>query len=505
MVTRYRWVLFVLVLTLLPAAALAGGIEVPDNGTRAMGRAGAYSAAVAEPSAMYYNPAALTQIDGFALTVNANLWFFDVSFQRSPLTVEPMTGTTYTYPFSPVENEDVIFPAPMLFMSHDFGLEDWDFGFGVYGPSAIGIATFYAPELDELDDIGITNESARDFGHGYLMESSDLLCIFFSGAVAYDFGPVQLGLTVGLALLKVSFINAGDGGGIMDSHQDSIEDPALYTRTSLDALGLAPTGTIGVRVQPIEPLTLSLSYRPRIDFNADGDLNVEFPPSLTINDLSLTSTTAHLNLLFPDMIRFGSRWAFLDGDQEIADIELDFVYEFTSQTEQFTIDIDGDVSIGTLGQERELSQVVIAKQFNDVMSFRLGGDVHVTDDLTLRAGSFIEGAADGDFFSEGATQAGYGNFDFPSFRRIGLSLGASYQISDWSIDLAYMHIFSNQHEETDGQVDIIYPLWVCEDPPSQTDQDSCDSRTTSPHHAVNNGTYDVSYNLVSVGFTLNLQ
>lgn len=466
-----------------------------------MGRAGAYAAGVNEPSAIYYNPAALTEIDGFALTVNANLWFYDVSFLRAPVTVEPIPGTERTYPFAAVENEDVVFPAPALYLSHDFGLDDWAFGFGVFGPSGIGKVTFPAPDLDELAEIGTRDESNRDWGHGYLMEASSMFAAYFSLAVAYDFGPVQVGLTLSLAMLDAEFVNAGDGGGITDPYQNSVEDPALYTRTTLNALGFAPTGTLGVRYQPLDALTLALSYRPRVVFNASGDLAIEFPPNLEVNDLELLDSGAHLNLKLPDVIRFGARWAFLTGEREIADIELDFVFEAWSQLEQLTVDFDGSVRIGTLGQDRQLPQIVIPKHFNDTMSFRLGGDVRVTDALTLRAGTFIEGAANGDFFTEGSTSPGYANIDFLPFRRIGVSLGATYRIADWSLDLALMHVFSKDHVEDQGQVDIIYPLWVCEDPQTQRDIASCDERETSPVHSINNGTYSVTFNLLSLGFT----
>ena len=492
-----------LVIIAVPTVVNAGGIEIPDNGTRAMGRAGAYAAAVDEPSAIYYNPAALTEIDGFALTVNANLWFYDISFLRAPVTVEPIPGVERTYPFEAVENEDVVFPAPALFLSHDFGLDDWAFGFAVFGPSGIGKVTFPAPDLDDLADIGVSDDSARDWGHGYLMESSNMFAAFFSLAAAYDFGPVQVGLSVSLAMLNAEFVNAGDGGGITDPYQNSVEDPALYTRTTLNALGFAPAGTVSVRYQPIDELTLALSYRPRVVFNADGDLDIEFPPNLEVNDLSLLESGAHLNLTLPDVVRFGARWAFLGGEKEVADIELDFVYEAWSQLDAMTVDFDGSVRIGTLAQDRHIPQIVIPKHFNDTMSFRLGGDVHVTDALTVRAGTFIEGAANGDFFTQGSTKPGYANIDFVPFRRVGISLGATYEIADWSIDLALMHVFSKDHVEDQGDVDIIYPLWVCEDPQVQRDIDSCTERQTSPLHAINDGTYSVSFNLLSLGFTYN--
>lgn len=484
-----------------PATSFAGGFEIPDNGTRAMGRGGAYAAAVDEPSAVYFNPAALSLIDGVAATVNANLWFYDSTFQRSPFTTELYAGREVTYSFEAVENYDSFFPAPMLFASYDFGLDDWGFGLGVYGPSAIGSRTFGGPDLEELSRVPVTDESTRDWGHGYLIERSDILLIFPSLAVAYDFGPVQLGLTLQLAYMSTFFISGADGGGSFYAADNADETPSIYSRTTLDMSTLAPTGIIGVRAQPIEELTLSLSYRPRIEFEADGTVAVEFPTSLA-DQLSLTDEAATLFMTLPDVIRFGVLWTFFSGDSEIADIELDLVFETWSLTEAFTVDVQGQLDVAMANQLRNLPQIVIPKNYDDTLSIRLGGDVHVTEDLILRAGVYYEGGVS-DFFNQGTAPLGFTNIDFTPFQRTAISIGAGYTIEAWSIDLALMHVFSPEVVETNGQVPILFPLWICNDPQTTDDMEACDARESSPLHATNNGTFNVSYDLISIGFTLN--
>lgn len=496
--------LSLILLVSLPAHSFAGGMEIPDNGTRSVGRAGAYSAAVAEPSALYYNPAGLSQVEGFGLTVNANLWLYDILFQREPYTAELLAGSETTYPFEVSENENSFFPAPMLFASHDFGLEDWDFGLGVYGPSSIGNLAFGTPDLEELGDLSTDDTTARDYGHGYMIEDTNMLLVYFSGGAAYNFGPVQIGLTLQLAWLKAEFTNGADGGGVSDALASSVEEPSVYTRNMIEASGVAPTGIIGVRYQPFDALTLALSYRPRFSFEATGDLTIIFPPAL--EDLvSLTESGLTLELTMPDVIRFGARWAFISGGKEVADIELDVVYETWSLTESIVATFDGSIDVSLFNEQRKLPQVVLPKYFNDTLSLRLGGDVHVTDALTVRAGTFYEGAANGEFFSQGSTSPGFTSLDFMPFQRFGVSLGASYVIGDWSLDAAWMHIFSPETVEDNGQVDILFPLWTCQDPQTPQIEEQCNDRDDSPFHAVNNGRYDVDYDLFSVGFTLNIK
>jgi long-subunit fatty acid transport protein len=494
--------------TLVPAALLAGGLEVPDNGTRAVGRAGAYAAAVAEPMAVYYNPAALSLLDGFALTLNANLWFYDASFQRDPFTVELIPGLQTTIPFERAHNGAPFFPAPMLFASYDFGLQDWGFGLGVYGPSAIGRRDFGGPDLAELAEIQARDANPRDWGHGYLTESTDILLIFYSLAAAYDFGPVQLGLTLQLAHMMLEFTNGADGGGVLDALSNADEAPSLYTRARMEASGLAPTGIVAVRVQPIRPLTFALSYRPRVALEGDGDLFVTFPVALD-GDVFLTDTAATLSLKLPDIFRFGLRWAFFDGDREVADLELDLVYEAWSQLESFEVDVKGDLQIGFLGQTRDIRPIEIPKGYDDTLSVRLGGDVRITNEFLVRAGAFYEGAANGRFFDQGTTRPRFANLDFTPFRRLGLSLGASYELEApalpeghaLSFDLAYMHVFSQDLRVTDGAINILFPLWLCDDPQTDSDRSACQTRTSSPVHPVNEGSYSVAYDVLSVGLT----
>ena len=44
--------------------AYAGGFDLPDNGARAVGRGGSYVVGVSDPTAIYYNPGALSKQRG---------------------------------------------------------------------------------------------------------------------------------------------------------------------------------------------------------------------------------------------------------------------------------------------------------------------------------------------------------------------------------------------------------------------------------------------------------
>ncbi len=64
-------------LLMLPGRAFAGGLFYAGSGTRALGRAAAFHVRADDPMALLYNPAALADLEGMQVLVNANLAVLD--------------------------------------------------------------------------------------------------------------------------------------------------------------------------------------------------------------------------------------------------------------------------------------------------------------------------------------------------------------------------------------------------------------------------------------------
>src|SRR5580698_121166 len=114
--------------------AKAGGLEIPDNGTEALGRGGAFTAKADDGTAMEYNVAGLAQQRGTRLLLDANLWLSSYSFQRSG-TYPDNPGNSATpwgkMPFPAVSDQGGAFLAPFAALSTDFGyFERWTFAIG---------------------------------------------------------------------------------------------------------------------------------------------------------------------------------------------------------------------------------------------------------------------------------------------------------------------------------------------------------------------------------------
>src|SRR6185312_10032583 len=91
-----------------------------------------------------------------------------------------------------------------------------------------------------------------------------------------------------------------------------------------------------------------------------------------------------ITLPLPLMVRAGGRYRDLRGTREVFDVELDVEYETWSRVQAFALETDG-LTATVNGAFLPIGEVQIAKQWQDVFSVKLGGDVNlVPDRFTLR-------------------------------------------------------------------------------------------------------------------------
>ncbi len=504
--------------------AFAGGFEVGENGTRALGRGGAYVAGVDEPSAVYYNPAGLTRIDGTAATLNLNILDSNTTFQRAPFTYEAngvRRNPERTINFEEVSQDTSLFPAPMAFASTDFGLDNWSFGIGAYGPSAFGVPNFpemsfrgddfsgeacgvFTPCADDPDTPNNESEVTREGGQAYMITDQSVLLVYpsISAAHLFERANLSVGLTAQVALLFVDFGVGVDGDGSQGSDVDfeSTERDDFYVPTTLNARGVSATGILGMLWEPHERVSIGASYRPQFAFKAQGNIDLVFPAGLSGAELSLSDDSATLRLRMPDVVRAGIEYSHLNAaGRQLFDIELDFVWENWSVTKEFEVSVAGrvDDSAGTL-DNRAIPTLHLPKNYNDSFSLRLGGDITALLDAEGHGPVFRLGVN----YETPSSPEEWTNLDFTPFLRIGGSVGFSYHVGRFSIDAAYTYIWSPSRTVENGEYELLTPLWICNDP-SNPDYpaEGCAAASGETGHAVNNGRYDTWTQVISLGTT----
>lgn len=437
--------------TLAARRARAAGVEHPDVGTIAIGRAGAYAADPDESLALQYNPAGLARQDGVRATIDATLAWQRVTF--APASGDPA-----------VSNGGAPFVAPAIVASYGLGatgpLAGLTFAIGATGPTAIGRLSY-----------------PRGGAQRYALVDGDTTIIYWSAAVAAAFNRW---LSAGVTLQAVS--GTAHFTQIVWSGEAPGTDPGQDTLARVDvSSGVIPTAVLGVTARPSARVAVGLSYRPRFTFDAAGTLTTELPPAAQALGARQAGTDARLTLPLPDVVRAGvlvrpaARWL----------VEADVVLERWSALDALVLHTQGiRIVSDNLGTDKPLPDIVLPKSFQDAVSVRLGGEHEIVPArLTARAGYLHETSA---------VPLGSTSVDFPNWERDAVSVGASFAIprTPLLVDLAWAHHFQPTRTVTDSRVvQVVTPCLT----PGCTD---------APPTVVGNGRYQASLDLLSIAVRL---
>lgn len=112
---------------ILPSAAFASGFAINEQGAKALGMGGAFAAQADDPTAVYYNPAGITQLEGTQVSLGFSL-------------IQPTASFEGTYMGSPVsgETEDKTFVIPNLYITTKIN-DRLSFGFGSFITFGLGM------------------------------------------------------------------------------------------------------------------------------------------------------------------------------------------------------------------------------------------------------------------------------------------------------------------------------------------------------------------------------
>ncbi len=457
----YRHSLVVAALVLWPDVGRAGGFETeyPDNGARALGRAGAFVAKSDDGSAIYYNPAGLTRGTGGALYVSANLMSYQASFQPDDRKVS-LGNRLVSVHFEEAEQDVPIFVAPFLSYRFDFeGLPDFDFAAGIYGPAANGDREWpdqWRPN-GATDDLGadavarVEGNRQRTLVPNGLIVVAKPAQIFPTASVAYRVSPT---LSIGLSLqnsIVIAKISQGSGG-------------AYPGQAILEVVDLfAPTGVFGLQWAPLPFLELGLSARPPIYVEAKGKATLRKyaecgapgvdgscangapgpafgDPWPLSGELNLRNADGSANdgvtmsFVNPTWVRLGARFVDRDGQgQERFDVELDYIFEQSSLHRHYALDFDAShvnlpasEGVGTTLPMPDLKDL---RRYQDTHAVRLGGDLAVIPGRAfVRAGLGYE---------TGVSPPAYTHLDFPGTDRLTAAMGLGYRFDLVELDLGF--------------------------------------------------------------------
>ncbi len=254
-------VLTLLISGILSRKASANGFRLPDQDAFATARGEAFVATADNPSAIYYNPAGLTQLEGSNLRGGLYGIYVDSSF--TPPSVAFNHGQTYN-------NQDYFAAIPQIFYAYTPTNMPLSFGLGVYAP------------------FGGKSSWPQDTGFRTVALDGSLTYVTINPAVAYKLLP---SLSIGGGVM-VNYAKMELGQGLISSY---LPPNINFFRFTGD--GWSVGYNLGVLWQPHENISIGANFRSSATVTLNGQ--TEFEQFGVAGFYPATSRSAHTDLQFP--------------------------------------------------------------------------------------------------------------------------------------------------------------------------------------------------------------
>jgi long-chain fatty acid transport protein len=364
---------------LAPAAAWASGFHVDEQDARATGRAGAVTASTNNASAVYYNAAGLADLEGLHVQLGGSLLRPSAEFTSA---VDGVTTGADTQTFV----------LPQLFASWR-ATELLAVGIGAYAP--FGLALKW-PESSP----GRTN-----------VREADLQTFYISPTVALNLSRGVPGLSFGAGVDLVP-------ASVRLERDILFGTDVASVALSGDAFGVGARVGLLYRPPSLPEVAIGVSYRSPVtlDFSGEVDFDAAQPYRSALPPDGDTETSVTL----PQMVSVGFQFSPVPELQ----LELDGNWRGWSSYDRLDIELpDGSVDTE-------------AKDWNDSLTLRLGGEYTIQERWSVRAGAI---------WDQTPVPAERLDFQVPDADRVDLSLGFGARITEQlKVDLAVLYVLPQE-------------------------------------------------------------
>jgi long-chain fatty acid transport protein len=249
-----------------PTVLTANGFRLVSQDAFAAARGEAFVATADNPSAIHYNPAGISQLDGFQFRLGAYALHFEPTFTPPSTSTDPF-ATQKTHD---IEENDAL--APQLYCTYRLPESPLTLGLGIYAPHGASVTW------------------PQDTGFRTVALDGELTYLRINPVASLEIRP-GLSFAVGAMIDDASTSN---GQGLLVT-----ENPF---KNSFDFEGdaLSVGYNLGILWQINEQWSVGATYRSKSLMNFEGETTVEQDPFF-----SKTTVDADMELEFPDTAVFG--------------------------------------------------------------------------------------------------------------------------------------------------------------------------------------------------------
>ncbi len=444
---------------LLAQHAEASGLEIPDNGTVALGRGGAFVTRASDATAVIHNVAAIVGLPGLQLHIGSNFGLLHHCFQRTGNYPDENTtsifndgtvfaGSRYSsggVAYPEVCNNQSVSITPSLAATYRI-TPRVAVGFAAYGPNTSGTPQNFVDRYD-IPGVGLAPSPAR-----YLVTEKSLLMVYL--VFAASFAPtrwLRFGASIQPAYATFSF------GTMANSSASSLQSPDSDLKITLAAHGWLVAAQVGVQVLPSPYLSFGAQLRMNPDVHLTGTGTVVdryyYPGPRNPGDTSQFDVR-RMTVMLPWTLHAGARFSLPRPGRphntdprydpmvdDVFDLEVTFNFENTSRMGNVLLENTGWISVGGTRVPAPAT-VLMDSDFRDTWGVRVGGDVNVLPGrLTLRAGAA---------YDTGAEPTRLAQLHLPAYETFSVHGGASVRLGPITANLGYAHVFMAGLNAADG-------------------------------------------------------
>lgn len=378
----------VLAALVFPQAGWGAGFGIYEQGGRALGMAGAYTARVGDASAIYFNPAGLAVIEHGSVQVGTSMIY--VSREFAGTSPYPGDGTFAESP------RQAFFPVHG-YWGHRLG-PDVVVGFGIYNP------------------YGLTTEwkDPDTFSGRFISTRASLTPFYFNPVVALNLAPyMRIGVGV-MAVHSSLKLNRHVG------QPNPLGDPGVLDLGKVELSGdngLDYGVNLGLQFDVTDAVTVGANYRSGIEVDFDGDADFTFLGTGTPLDPQLrlvfpADQKVNTTLEYPMLFVFGLGVTPVSG----LSLEGDLGWTQWSSFDRLAIQFEDDPSLN----------LALEENWDDAFFFRMGGEYAVNASTRLRLGYY---------YDETPQPTLTVSPILPDNNRHGLSAGVGKTWGKWGVDV----------------------------------------------------------------------
>jgi long-chain fatty acid transport protein len=323
---------------LLPVVAFAGGFAANEQGAKASGMANAFAAQADDPTAVYFNPAGIVQLDGTQVTLGVSPVIPGATFESN--TNDPAFRHTSVGQKTHLDDDPVFIPNAYLTQKIS---DRVSFGFATF--SNFGLETNWPDDWEGRFIVGGTKAEL------ITLSVNPVLAFKPWDRVSFAVGPVMQYLDVDLR--KKQFTGGAFG-----------EPDAKFTGDDT-----AWGWNAALLVWLTEDIKVGASYRSQVSHRIHGQLEFsQNVPALGLNDTGFTA-----NFKTPANAYMGLAWT-------LGPLTLEFDAQWTDWSSYNELKAEFNNPVG--GQP----ELIVEEDWHDAWGYRFGAQFTVTEYLDVRAG-----------------------------------------------------------------------------------------------------------------------